>query len=80
MRLTVCQEWRWAIDSHGEQGRSQQRSWSSPMDPGLGVVADHSTRLAPQRQDRLDHLLACGRHRTERAGQVPAPTPHAPEV
>jgi len=38
MRLTVCQEWRWAIDSHGEQGRSQQRSWSSPMDPELGAV------------------------------------------
>jgi len=80
MQLTVYQEWRRTIDRHEGQDRPKQRSWSSPMDPGLGVVADHSTRLAPQRQDRLDHLLACGRHRTERAGQVPAPTPHAPEV
>jgi len=47
MRLTVYQEWRRAIDRHDEQDRPKQRSWSSPMDPGLGaVVIIHSMTTA----------------------------------
>jgi len=47
MQLTVYQEWRRAIDRHDEQDRPKQRSWFSPMDPGLGaVVIIHSLTTA----------------------------------
>jgi len=46
MRLTVCQEWRRVINSREEQDHPKQRSWYSPIDPGLGaVVIIHSLTI-----------------------------------
>jgi hypothetical protein len=50
MRLTVCQEWRRTINSREEQDHPKQRSWSSPMDPGLGAVVIIHSLTTPRGQ------------------------------
>ena len=50
MRLTVCQEWRQTINSRKDQDHPKQRSWSSPMDPGLGAVVIIHSLTTPRGQ------------------------------
>jgi len=59
MWLTVYREWRQAIDSHDGLGHQKQRSWSSPMSPGLSAVV-------------IIHSLTseCGRHLNCRVGLI----------